>query len=73
LHFSQAFCSADATPLNKGFGSGFGSAGVSPVILGAFTPREPTGGTPALRKPSAAATKCIIHVPPKRTVARNAG
>jgi hypothetical protein len=27
-----------------------GGAGVSPVILRAFTPREPTGGTPALLK-----------------------
>jgi hypothetical protein len=33
---------------NEGFMSGFGSAGVAPVILWAFMPREPTGGTPAL-------------------------
>jgi len=46
----MSFCSTDATQLNEGFGSGFGSAGVSPVILWAFTTREPTGGTPALPK-----------------------
>jgi hypothetical protein len=36
--------------LSQGFGSGFGSAGVSPVTLWAFTPHAPTGGTPALPK-----------------------
>jgi hypothetical protein len=40
--------------LNEGFRSAFGSAGVSPVILWAFSPRELTGGTPALPKTSPA-------------------
>jgi hypothetical protein len=48
--------------LNEGFGRGFGSAGVSPVILWTFTPREPTGGTPALPKTSPAATEGVIPV-----------
>jgi hypothetical protein len=59
--------------LNEGFGSGFGSAGVSPVILWAYTPREPTGGTPALPKTSPAAMKGVIPVPPIHIVKRNAG
>jgi hypothetical protein len=29
---------------NQGFGNSFGSAGVPPVILWAFTPRGPAGG-----------------------------
>jgi hypothetical protein len=73
LHFSAAFCFADATRLNEDFGSGFGSAGVSPVILWTFMPREPTGGTPALPKTSPAAMKGINHVPPIRIVVRNTG
>jgi hypothetical protein len=48
--------------LNESFGSGLSSAGVSPVILRAFTPRETTGGTPAPRKTCPAAMKCIIPV-----------
>jgi hypothetical protein len=58
--------------LDEGFRSGFGSAGVSPVILSAFTPREPTGGTPALPKTSPPAMKGVIPVPPIRVVMRNA-
>jgi hypothetical protein len=73
LHFSQSFCSDDATQLNEGFGSGFCSAGVSPVILWTFTPRESTGETPALPKTSPAALKSVIPIPPIRIVVRNVG
>jgi hypothetical protein len=59
--------------LNEGFGSDFGNAGVPPVGLWGFAPREPTGGTPALPKPMPAAMKDIIPVSPIRAVARNAG
>jgi hypothetical protein len=58
--------------LNKDFGSGFGSAGVSPVILWVFTPREPTGGTPALPKTRPAAMNAFILVTPIGIVVRNA-
>jgi hypothetical protein len=47
--------------LSEGFGSGFGSA-VFPLILFAFTPRETTGGTPALPKTSPAVMKGVIAV-----------
>ena len=71
--FLTSFFSACVTQLSEGFGSGLGSAGVPPVILWAFTPCEPTGGTPALPKTNHAAMTGIIPVPPIRVVVRNAG
>jgi hypothetical protein len=48
--------------LNQGKGSGFGSAGVSPLISWVFTPSETTGGTPALPKTCLAAMRGVIPV-----------
>jgi hypothetical protein len=43
--------------------SGFGSAGVSPVILRVFTSCKSTGETPALPKTNPATMKGVILVP----------
>jgi hypothetical protein len=59
--------------LSEGFWRVFGSAGVSSVLLCAFTPRKPTGGTPALPKTSPDELKCVVPSPPMRLVVRIAG
>jgi hypothetical protein len=68
----MSFCRSDATQVNEDFGSGFGTAGVPPVILWIYARRDPTGATPALLKPRPAAKKGIIPVPVLSDVARDA-
>jgi hypothetical protein len=53
------------------FDSGFRSAGVSPVILCAFTPPEPTGGTPALPNTRPVTMNGVIPAPPMSIVLKN--